>query len=64
MRCNLDVSMGAGGAKGLNRHEETALHSRVEKSTVGALPLNSYFGPVRHEVDNYQGGSQVWLFSW
>jgi hypothetical protein len=36
--------------KDLKRHEQTALHSRAEKSTVGALPLSSYFGPVRHEA--------------
>ena len=50
MHCNRDNIMGAGGPKDLKRHEQTVLYSRAEKSTVGALPLNSYFGPVRHEA--------------
>ena len=28
----------------------TALHSRAEKSSVEAVPLSSYFGPVRREA--------------
>ena len=39
--------MAHGGVKDLKKHENTALHSRSERSTVGALPLSSYYGPVR-----------------
>ena len=39
--------MGQGGTKDLRRHQETALHSRSEKSSVGSMSLRLYFGPVR-----------------
>jgi hypothetical protein len=44
MRCG---RVAHGGVKDLRRHEQTALHSRSERSSVGAMPLSSYFGPVR-----------------
>ena len=50
VRCSRDISMGQGGVKDLKRHEQTDLHSRAEKSNVGAMPLSSYFGPVRREA--------------
>ena len=46
MRCHRDISMGQGGVKDLKRHEMTALHTRAEKSGVGAMPFSTYFGPV------------------
>ena len=48
--CNVAVTyicMAHGGVKDLRKHESTALHSRSEQSTVGAMPLPSYYDPVR-----------------
>ena len=36
--------MAQGGVKDLRKHESTALHSRSERSTIGAMPLSSYYG--------------------
>ena len=42
--------MRQGGVKDLKWHEQTDLHSRAEKCNVGAMPLSSYFGPVRRKA--------------
>ena len=44
MRCSRDICMAQGGVKDLRKHESTALHSRSERSTVGAMPLSLYYG--------------------
>ena len=47
MRCNRDISLGQGGTKDPRRHQETMLHLRSKKSSVGSMSLRSYFGSVR-----------------
>ena len=49
LRCNRDISLGRGGTKDLKQHEQTAVHSRAESGSSGAMPLQSYFGPIRDE---------------
>ena len=46
VRCSRDICMAHGGVKDLKKHKNTAL-SHSERSTVGALPLSSCYGPVR-----------------
>ena len=47
MRCGRDINVGQGGQKDLRRHEQTVVHSWAEKSSIGAKPLSSCFGPIR-----------------
>lgn len=49
MKCSRDISLGKGGTRDLKRHQETKLHGQSEKDSVGIMPLQSYFGPIREE---------------
>ena len=48
-KCSRGINLGRGGTRDLRRHQETKLHTHSEKDSVGVLPLQSYFGPIREE---------------
>ena len=49
MKCSHDINLGRGGTRDRKRNQETKLYKHSEKYGVGALPLQSYFGPIKEE---------------